>query len=272
MVQTTKEISKVAGVHPLDNVSTEDVGSVLSKKEIKQAFDEERRILDEKQNILLLFFSLGRRLKNIRDNRWYKVLGFNSFSEWTENSDVDIERATAYRYIKIFEVYIESGAFTESEVAGRSISKLEIIIPYVDVQGKGWNKTKAKLLGLLDLTRVDLVKSLNEQGDTRYNSPHNAKGGFVVDAKYSVDEKSGTSARNQEQERTDREVVSIANSNEKGKTEVSLTEATKKIGLSGWYEMIATAEPAQRGREIKGVYITTEKVVVSGNRIFINVE
>ena len=81
MVSTSKAIETVQGVHPLDHVSTEQVGDVMSKKESEAAFREERKLQKDKSMIVALFLSMGQSLKKIRDNRWFKALGYDGFED-----------------------------------------------------------------------------------------------------------------------------------------------------------------------------------------------
>jgi hypothetical protein len=277
MVSTSKSLALVQGVHPLDNVSTEQIGEILPKRELDAAFREEKKLQKDKSMMLSLFLSIGQSLKKIRDNRWYKALGYDTFEDWSESPDIDIDRSSSYRYIKLFEVFVDSGAFELSEVEDKSISKLEILIPYVHPKHKDWNDRKVELLELLSLSRKDLTKALNERGDSRYavapSSNRNAAGSMAVGASYQVSDdtpqKPSTSKSSKEADRTFDEVVKPKSAGES----VSATEATKKLGLSGWYEMVPTAEPPSgKGKVSKGVYITTESVIVTGNRIFVNVE
>lgn len=279
MVSTSKSLALVQGVHPLDHVSTEQAGEVLPKRELDAAFREEKKLQKDKSMMVSLFLSIGASLKKIRDNRWHKALGYDTFETWAESPDIDIDRSSAYRYIKLFEVYVESGAFELDEICGQSISKLEVLIPRVKPGEANWKDRKLVVLGLLQLSRKDLIDTLNSQGDTRYApSNRNAAGSMAVGAKYEVSDdapqsrKPATSKSSKEADATFDEVVKSSKAETAGET-VPASEATKKLGLSGWYEMVPTAEPPSgKGKVSKGVFITTESVIVTGNRIFVNVE
>ena len=201
---------------------------------------------------------------------------------WAESPDINIDRSTSYRYIRLFEVYVDSGAFELSEVQDKSISKLEALIPYVvDLKAKDWPDRKAQLLSLCALSRKHLIETLNGAGDNRYApvqssaSNRNAAGSMAVTAGYevtndgSLTESHKLSKASKDADAAFSEVVAPAKTEEV----VPSAEATKKIGLSGWYEMVPTAEPPSgKGKVSKGVFITTESVIVTGNRIFVNVE
>jgi hypothetical protein len=214
----------------------------------------------------------------IRDNRWFKILGYNTFEQWVESPDIDIDRSSAYRYIRLYEVYVESGAFELSEIQDKSVSKLEILIPYVDPTSDNWRKRKKELLGYLDLPRAELVKHLNNAlDDRRYGNGRtdkNAQRGMAIQADVKIDEGKLEKLRQADDEFERATKVERRSEPERSIEEVSDVQTKKKLGLSGWYELVPMKQPPERGigRVIEGVYITTEQVVVQGNRIFVNVE
>lgn len=272
MVEIDKALTKVGSVHPLDNLSTEQVGDVLTRDEIQAAFDEEKAVRETKIQMIGLHFELGKHLKAIRDNRWYKVLGANSFEEWVESPEIDIEHNTAYRYARLYERYIESGAFTVEEIADKSMSKLDMLVEYVDTERKDWAKRKQKLLGYLDLTRADLVIALNGTSDEKEKPESgkpdvNGKAGMAVDAKYET-----VPADNPEtNERNVAADLDFTKAVPKDGETVPVTPSDKKLGLNGWYELVPCTDAPETGRVIGNVVLNTESVVISGNRLFVNV-
>lgn len=269
MVEVKKSVEKVGAVHPLDIVSTEQVGDVVSKTEITKAFDEEQSLLKAKRKSVDITFEIAARLKRIRDNRWYKILGHNDFQEWVESPEIDIDRATAYRYIKLYEAYIVSGAFTIEELEDRSTSKMEILLPYVDVQSDDWRNRKVKLLGLMELSRADLVEHLNrELSDNRYALPKN--NGEITNATFEDVPASSAKPRRAEHDAADDVVanaVEVA-----GDRTIPHSEVKKRLNLSGWYELVPVDKPVGEGKEIHGAVIQTQVVMFQGSKVFANIE
>ena len=271
MVEMDRAIMKVGSVHPLDNLSTEQVGDVLTRDEIQAAFDEERAVKDTKTIMVGLHFELGKHLKAIRDNRWYKVLGANSFEEWVESPEIDIEHNTAYRYARLYERFIESGAFKVEEIADKSLSKLDMLVEYVDPARADWSKRKKKLLGYLDLTRADLAIALNGNGSRRESATLkvdvNGKKGMAVEARYE-----NVSAEKQEENTAaDLDFTKAVPKNGEKVEDFSVTPSEKRLGLNGWYELVPCTDAPESGRLIDNVVLNTDSVIISGNRLFVNV-
>jgi len=252
----------VASVHPLDNVSYEQVGDLVSREEINRALQEEAALKENKVQFVNLAFEMAQHLKEIRDNRWYKLLGFDTFDSWVESPEIDIDRSTAYRYMKLLEVFVLSGAFKLEEVSDKSLSKLELLIPHIDMESSDWPKRKRKLLGYLDLTRKDLVITLNGNGSEK--SDVNARAGFAVEQPKSAAQK----AKNKGADESFDQAVPET---EEGGVEAAAAIPNKKLGLSGWFELLPVPDPPDSGRFLDNVALNTQNVLIAGNKVFINI-
>lgn len=264
MVQV--DLSLVRSVHPLDNVSTENVGDVVSKKDIKKAYDNEQLVIQSKTMMVQISFTLSKYLMEILDNRQYKILGFNSFEQWCESPQIDIDRSSAFRYVKLYKIFIASGAFTVEELQDKGISKLEVVLPRIDPSAKDWQKTKQQILEDLVLTRKELIL-LNNEG--RISLQRAADEARTVTARFEVMKGGG----NAEFEVV--ETVKESRKDKKNETQPQQRPSNpqKSLGIAGWYELVPMEDkPTVHGKTVAGVYLNAAKVVISGTRIFIDVE
>jgi hypothetical protein len=68
----------------------------------------------------------GKMLHAIDDQRLYSELGFNSFGEYLVSPEIDMRKDTAYRLCRVYRKFCEEGGLSLDEVAGISISKLDV--------------------------------------------------------------------------------------------------------------------------------------------------
>ena len=261
----TVELAGVRPVHPLDNVSTEDVGDIVTKSEIKKAYDNEEMVKKSKTLMVQISFTLAQYLSEILVERQYKILGFDTFDKWCESPQIDIDRSSAYRYVKLYKAYIESGAFTVKEVEDKGISKLEVILPMITPTDKDWKQKKKQVLADLELPRKELIQLVNEG---RISLQRAAEEAMSVKAKYEV-------MKGGEKGKSDSEVVSTVKSSRKGEVVAPSRPENpqKSLGIAGWYELVPMDDkPQVHGKTVAGVYLNAAKVVISGTRIFVDVE
>jgi hypothetical protein len=277
MVAVDVDLSLVKAGHPLDNVSTEQVGDIVTKKEIQLAYNEEKDLQRNKGEFVAVTFKIAKNLYNIYENRWYKLLGFNTFEDWLKSPEVDIDVRSGYRYAQLYRVYIESKAFTIQELAEAGVSKLELLIPYVTPTAHNWKERREQIMEWLALPRIELIELLNEkrsggQEQLRGAPDHNGKDAMKVDAKFSeVKEGDEAFADATKDEKGSKETSNGKPSGETSKTKPA--DPISKLGIVGWYELVPQAEaPTVKGKTVTGVYLTAAKVVLSGNRVFIDVE
>ncbi|KKR27917.1 MAG: hypothetical protein UT61_C0062G0017 [Candidatus Woesebacteria bacterium GW2011_GWA1_39_8] len=111
----------------------------------------------------ILFLEIGRLLKTIRDQEYFKIFGNESFTEFLGDPDIGIGYSTAYAYIYVFEVYIQKYGYARTQVAEVPWSKLRLIAPSL----KEASKEKAEELfdKAKTLSRSDLALELKGKTD-----------------------------------------------------------------------------------------------------------
>ena len=95
-VKIARPIDEVVDVpvmdDPLDVVSTEQAGDVVSEEVLQRAMDCEQVVLRIKRQTVINFVEMGRTLKEIRDKSYYKLLGYDDFEQWCESTEIDFTR------------------------------------------------------------------------------------------------------------------------------------------------------------------------------------
>lgn len=278
MVEVDRALEKVKTPHVLDNVTTENVSDVITKKEIAEALKVQEHFMKLRDLQMKTTFEIAETLKAVRDNRWYKIYGYDDFNAWLESPEVDFDRAVAYRHIRILEVFILTGAFTKDELYNKAISKLEILIPYVTPREKGWAKMKKEIFGMLELTRVDLTIHLNEKKeDTRYK-PERAPAikDTVTDAQF--EEVSEARTHSMETNGRHKEMLEEGDAKydaaiaQKVEKVVSTNDVKKQLGLGGWYKLVAVDMEEDGGKVFKGLTLHVATAKKRGSDIFIDIE
>jgi len=273
MVDTGTSLALIKGAHALDNVATEQVGDVLSQKEIELAYAEEKLLIRDKKMYVAISFSMAFHLKTILDNRWYKVLGHPSFESWTESPEIDIDRSSAFRYIHLYNAYLDNSAFTIEELQDIGVSKLEMMARYVKPDEVGWKEKKKDILQKLTLPRRELTKVLN--GDTgEAPSLPTAKAPL---ASYEVLPDASTATKGHSSKGKDAdEAFTKAHKSELPSSQVVPVIQpidSKRLGISGWYELVPLEqEPTAKGKLVTGAMLSANKILVTGSKIFIDIE
>jgi hypothetical protein len=96
----------------------------ITEKQGAGAFEIHQNILALKKQMGVAFIELGRLLKQIRDENYYQVLGYDNFTSYIINSELGFSRRTAYNYIEIYEWYVEKLAYETQFLAEIGQEKL----------------------------------------------------------------------------------------------------------------------------------------------------
>jgi hypothetical protein len=100
---------------------------------------------------------LARLLKEVRDNKYYEVLGEATFESYIARPELGFSKSSVYRFIGIYETYIEKLKVPHEVIETMDYNKLDIIRPYI----KEDNKDEMLSLATGN-SRSDLNKSLVE--------------------------------------------------------------------------------------------------------------
>ena len=103
----------------------------ITEKQGKSAFHAHELILTLKRKMGMAFITMGRLLKIIRDNEYYKVLSYDSFASYVENSELGFKRRTAYYYIEIYEWFVCKLQYKNEKLAEIGYDKLIKLLPII---------------------------------------------------------------------------------------------------------------------------------------------
>jgi len=95
------------------------------------AFNFHNRLISLKKAMGIAFVSIGDVLKLIRDEKYYKTLGHDSFVSYVQSPEVGLHYRTAYYYIEIYEVFIEQLSYTREQLINYSYDKLRKLLPII---------------------------------------------------------------------------------------------------------------------------------------------
>ena len=98
------------------------------------AFEVHQNILALKQQMGIAFLEMGKLLKEVRDEGYFTVLGYDSFPSYIINSELGFKTRTAYYYIEIFEWYVEKLSYERQYLADLGQDKLMRLLPTIKVE------------------------------------------------------------------------------------------------------------------------------------------
>ena len=103
----------------------------ITEAQGKEAYQVHQSVLELKRQMGIAFVEMGRLLKVVRDNKYYEVLGYDTFTSYVINSELGFKRRTAYYYVEIYEMFIEELGYKVQAVAQIGYDKLCKALPIV---------------------------------------------------------------------------------------------------------------------------------------------
>jgi site-specific DNA-methyltransferase (adenine-specific) len=98
-----------------------------------KALENHQQILGLKKDISKDFILLGKYLKENRDDKYFKELGYQTFEDYIESRDIELKRASVYELIRVYEKFIGELKYSTEELLEIDYSKLRLITPVLDV-------------------------------------------------------------------------------------------------------------------------------------------
>jgi len=97
--------------------------------EHERAFAYWTALLTAKRSSDGLFIVIGKLLKEIRENKYYKTLDYENFTQFLESEELGFSREKAYLCIKVYEYYIEFLQLDPDHIAKLNVSRLSMMVP-----------------------------------------------------------------------------------------------------------------------------------------------
>jgi len=135
------------------------------------AEENHKRIIQLKEEAMRSFILLGKELKLNKDRRHFESLGHLTFEAYIESPMVGLGRRSVYSLITIYETFVEKLGYSLEELSAVDYSKLDRIIPAINVQPvahREWFE-RAKTLPRRDLERE--VREVQESQTKRMSKP-----------------------------------------------------------------------------------------------------
>ena len=108
-----------------------------------------------------LFLGIGKLLKIIRDNKYYKTLDYDTFGDFINSEEVGMSRESVFLYIRVYEYYIERLQLNEDYVGKINLNRLGTMIPILkqinDVEAE-----KEKVEELSSLRQPDFLMRMRQ--------------------------------------------------------------------------------------------------------------
>jgi len=107
-------------------------------EKIDHAFNLYKLIIEAKNAETTRVIFLGQMFKEIRDDKLYKCLDYESFNEFLACPDLGYQRSTAYSYIRIWEKYVEELNLDPEYLSEIGHKRLQLILPFIDEDVLEW--------------------------------------------------------------------------------------------------------------------------------------
>ncbi|MDA2926791.1 site-specific DNA-methyltransferase [Acidobacteria bacterium AH-259-G07] len=114
----------------------------------KEARNNHKRIVALKKETTRSFILLGKELKRNNERRYFGHLGYSTFEAYIESPAVNLGRRSVYSLIAIYETFIEELGYSLDKLSTVDYSKLDRVLPIINVQPVAHRKwfEKAKTL------------------------------------------------------------------------------------------------------------------------------
>jgi len=143
---------------------------IITNKAVK-VHQEIKDLRDKVENVVLVCtFELGKLLKQMRDERLYEQLGYETFLTYLAEPDISFSQASAYNAIKLYETY-EVKLNKRDSLDGIPTRRLISLLPVIDEKNADDWISKARALSATDL-RLELQEGRKANGETRTEEFH----------------------------------------------------------------------------------------------------
>lgn len=117
------------------------------------------QLIQYKKSMSAMMFGVAEILKKIRDNEYYKDLGYDTFTEYVQTPEIGFNPRTAYYYVEIYEMFILEKGYTPETLMDYSYDKLRKLLPIVRKE----SDTEEVMDKALALKWTDFEKNYKEE-------------------------------------------------------------------------------------------------------------
>lgn len=140
----------------------------------KVAHKNHEEIINLKRQFGSWWLELGKKLRENRDKKYYKILGYKTFEAYLATPEIDIDRKWAFAFIRVYDRFVVDLKVAPAPLIEAGYSKLDKIRKQVNEENIDEWLEKAKVL-----SRSDLDAELHPK-DKAITVPPNGKYNVVV--------------------------------------------------------------------------------------------
>lgn len=133
------------------------------------AYTRHTRIVELRNEIERNALELGEALYWFERDKQYQQLGYDSFNAYLADPDVNISRSTAYKFKRVYNLFVDILHCPAAGLLEAGADKLEIIAPHVNSENVGEWVVTASALSRSDL-RTEVARVFGVDGDAPFNA------------------------------------------------------------------------------------------------------
>lgn len=141
-------------------MTDENTTTIVTQEQSQKAFDAEQSVVSIKSQINGSYLELGRRLKEVKDNKYYAILGYTTMNEWLSDPKITIASGWAYHAISMYEIYVLQLGKTPEQLQDIDYTKLYNILPMIKEHPE---KADEWIDKAASLRRIDLQSEIKTQ-------------------------------------------------------------------------------------------------------------
>lgn len=134
----------------------------MTEIQSKIAFDKYSGLKDALKQQGYLFLFIGKTLRDIRDDKLFIDLGYETFGDFLQDPELKQKPSTCYAYIRIYEYYVEKLEMKESEVVEVGMNRLQRLLPALKKRTDEEAKEIVSDIGAM--THLDYNQEVKERG------------------------------------------------------------------------------------------------------------
>lgn len=140
----------------------------LATKRNKTAQELESHILTIKTNVSQNTWDLAKTLKEVRDNEYFKELGYNDFPTWLSSPEIDLSYRWAMAFIDMHETFVLEHNIKPEELTATDYTKFYHLLPIVKKHPEDVAEwvSKAQTLRRVDLDREIRAQRLHDKSES----------------------------------------------------------------------------------------------------------
>jgi hypothetical protein len=127
------------------------------------AFQVDKQLKEAKRQINYNFVLLAHDLKEIKDNKFYLVLQYDTFESYIAQPELSFDRSSVYRLIQIYETFVLKYNVAPERLSEIEWTKLALVAPHTNKENY-----EDLLADARELSRSDLREKFTESQECEH--------------------------------------------------------------------------------------------------------